>query len=114
MFAFTINALERVSTRLSFLGFESRRISFKVSLIIPHHLSVIFNFMKTIALLAFGIMYMAGKDSMFPLPTILILRNTRVYVGFSDGYNVLFVVATTRHSRTNDLTTSKALSRAIK
>jgi len=27
---------------------------------------------------------------------------------------LVFVVATTRHSRTNDLTTSKALSRAIK
>jgi len=27
---------------------------------------------------------------------------------------LLFVVATTRHSRTNDLTSSKALSRAIK
>ena len=50
---------------------------------------MIFNFIKTIALLAFGTIYMTGKDSMFPLPTILILRNTGVYVGFSDGYNVL-------------------------
>jgi len=57
VFAFTINTLERVDTRLFFLGFESRRISFRVSLIIPHHLSVIFNFMKTITLLAFGTMY---------------------------------------------------------
>jgi len=32
----------------------------------------------------------------------------------SSGFDTIFVVATTRHSRTNDLTTSKALSRAIK
>jgi len=94
VFDFTINILERVSTRLSFLGFESRRINFKVSLIISHHLSVIFNFMKTVALLAFGTMYMAGKDSMITLPTILILRNTGVHVGFSDGCDMLSYIET--------------------
>jgi len=39
----------------------------------------------------------------------------RLLVKFScDFHEILHVVATTRHSRTNDLTSSKALSRAIK
>jgi len=50
--------------------------------------------MKTVALLAFGTMYMAGKDSMITLPTILILRNTGVHVGFSDGCDMLSYIET--------------------
>jgi len=50
--------------------------------------------MKTVALLAFGTIYMVGKDSMIILLTILILRNTGVHVGFSDGCEVLSYIKT--------------------
>ena len=53
-----------------------------------------FNFMQTIALLAFDTMCMAGKSGMFLLLTILILRNTRIHVGFSDGCNVTSYIET--------------------
>jgi len=92
VFAFTINILEKVSTRLSFLGFKFKKISFKVNLTTLYYLSVMFNFMKTIAILAFGTIYMVDKSGMFPLPTILILRNIRIHVGFLDGYNMLFYI----------------------
>ena len=114
MFAFTINILERVSTRLSFLGFESRRINFKVSLIIPHHLSMIFNFIKTVVLLVFGTMYMAGKDSMITLPTILILRNTGVHVGFSDGCDMLsYIVSGIVHTGVEVCRMDSEMSRLV-
>ena len=48
--------------------------------------------MKTIAILAFGTIYMVDKSGMFLLPTILILRNIRIHVGFLDGYNMLFYI----------------------
>ena len=35
-----------------------------------------------------------GKDSIIILPTILILRNTGVHVGFSDGCDVLSYIET--------------------
>ena len=78
-----------MSTRFSFLGFKSRRISSKVSLTIPHSFLVMFDFMETIALLVFGIMHAASKSDMFLLSTILVLRNTRIHVGSSDSCDLL-------------------------
>ena len=42
------------------------------------------------------------------------LRKGKVYPLSREEREEVSIVATTRHSRTNDLTTSKALSRAIK
>ena len=42
------------------------------------------------------------------------LRKEKVYPLLREEREKVSVVATTHHSRTNDLTTSKALSRAIK
>ena len=92
VFVFIINILERVSTKLFFLSFKFRRVSFKVILTIPYYLLVIFNFIRTIALLAFSTIYMIGKDSISLLPTILALRNTRVHIGSLDSSNMLFYI----------------------
>jgi len=72
---------------------------------------------------------------MSPLPTVLALQDTWVHIGTFNGSDEMsnvevtiddvlcqrtalgipdVVVATTRHSRTNDLTMSKALQWAIK
>jgi len=42
------------------------------------------------------------------------IMNAEVYLSMLRSYLKVSVVATTRHSRTNDLTTSKALQWAIK
>ena len=86
MFTLVINILEWVSTRFSFLGFESRRICFKVGLIILCHLFIMLDFMMIIA---FRAMCMTSKSGMTPLPTIFVLRNARVYVGSPDSCNLL-------------------------
>ena len=53
---------------------------------------MMFDFMRTVALLVFNTIYTVGESSMFSLPKILALRNTRVHVGFLNDYNVLFYI----------------------
>ena len=77
-----------MDTKLSFLSFKSKRINFKVSLITLHHLSIIFDFIRNVIPLAFSIIYIAVKSSMFLLSTILILKNARIHVGFLNGCNM--------------------------
>jgi len=36
--------------------------------------------------------YTAGKSGISPLLTILVLRNTRIHISFSDSYNILFYI----------------------
>jgi len=61
---------------------------------------------------SFGEFWQPGKDwkSEYQLVLLVVMFDLKNIFGV---YH-LGVVATTRHSRTNDLTTSKALSRAIK
>jgi len=92
-----------VSIRLSFLGFEFRRICFKVSLTTSCYFPVMFNFMQTIVLLAFDTIYIAGKSGISPLPTIFALRNTRIHVSSSDGCNVSFYIETSINKCLNDI-----------
>ena len=80
-------------------------IGFKVNLTAPCHLPVVFDFMRTITLLIFGTMCIAGKSSVFLLPTILILRNTRVYFSFLNSSDMLFYIETSVN-RTLSLHTS--------
>ena len=53
---------------------------------------MMFDFMRTVALLVCNTIYTVGESSMFSLPAILALRNTRVHVGFLDDCNVLFYI----------------------
>lgn len=91
MFTLAINTLEWVSTRFFFLSFKSRRICFKVGLITPCYLSVMLDFMITVA---FGAICMTSKSGMIPLLTILVLRNIRVHIGSLDSCNLLTYIET--------------------
>lgn len=55
---------------------------------------MVFNFMKTVTLLAFDTICTAGESSVFSLPTILALRNAKVHVGFLDSCNMLSYIET--------------------
>jgi len=50
---------------------------------------MVFNFMRTVTLLTFGTVCIAGKSGVFSLLTIHVLRNTKVHVGSLDGCDVL-------------------------
>ena len=65
---------------------------------------------------SYGFISMTSSSSIFPFPFSFSLSIYSSYISwiFSSMYLLSIVVATTRHSRTNDLTMSKALSRAIK
>ena len=69
-----------MSTRFFFLCFKSRWISVKTCLTAPYYFPVIFNFMGTIAFLTLRTMCTTSKSNIFLLPTIWILRNTRIHI----------------------------------
>jgi len=54
MFTFAVNILEQMRTEFFFLGFESKRVCFEVSLVTPCYILIIFEFIEIIAFLAFG------------------------------------------------------------
>ena len=80
---FAIEALECVRARITLLSFEPRRIWFGVSFTIPSKLTMMFSYMRAIAFYAFGSLDMAYLCWMTSLPTILTLRDTRIYIGVS-------------------------------
>ena len=86
---FAINALERMRARFSFLNFKSWWIHLEVCLAIPCHFSMMFYFIRSITFDVFGPMHAASKCCMIPLPTILVLGYTWVYICISDCYNVV-------------------------
>jgi len=81
-----------VSTRLFFLSFEFKSVSFKVSLITLRYFPVMFNSMRTIILLVFSTIYTISKSGMSPLLVIFVLRNARVHISFLDDCNMLFYI----------------------
>ena len=101
MITFVVDTLKCMSVGFFFLSFKPRRVSFKISLATPYHLSTVFNFIRIITLLTLGIICIASESSMFPLPTILVLENTRVHVGFSNGCNVLIYIETSVNKTLN-------------
>jgi len=79
---------------LSFPNFESRRVCLKVSFVVLSYILMMFKFVRAVALSIFGTMSMAGKCSMILFLIIFILRNTRIYVGSLNGYNVMSYIKT--------------------
>jgi len=69
--------------------FWVRRISLEVCFVTLHYVSIVFNFVETIAFLAFRPMNTTCESSMFLFPAIFILEDIRIYIGISDYSNVL-------------------------
>jgi len=90
--ASTIGAFEWVREWYTLFGLKSQRVCFFVSFATPSKLTMMFEFMRTIVFNIFDLLSSIQKDSMFPLPAILILENTRVYVCTSDSGNIAFYV----------------------
>ena len=56
--------------------YKSRWISFEVCLIIPDKMAMMFRFVRSVVFDIFQFLNMTCKSCMFPLPTILTLRDT--------------------------------------
>ena len=80
---FAVHAFEDMRIWLAFLS--GCLICFLVVYTTSCFLSVVFGSMSSIALDAPGDMRMATKCRMFPLPTVLALRDTWVYIGTFDS-----------------------------
>ena len=91
---FIIDIFERVQTEIALFFFKSEGISLKICLITPHHISVVFYLIQTITLNIIRSMHMTYEDYVPLFPTIIALKNTRIYVCFSNHHNVAFYVKT--------------------
>jgi len=85
IFLFAVDVLERVQARFTFFSFKSGGISLEICLTTPHHLSVVFYLMGTIAFDIFGFMCMICKSCM---SSILALRDIWVHVCSLNHCNV--------------------------
>ena len=68
--------------------FESEEIGFEICFVILCYIPIVFNLVGIIAFLTFGPMNVICKYGVFPLWTILVLRNARIYVSASDSDNI--------------------------
>jgi len=93
MVTFAIDTFEAVRVWFSFGSFKSRRISLEICFATSYYVSIVFNFVQSVAFLVFGSIDMICKCRMSPLLAIFALRDSRVHVG---------VVATTSH-KTNSV-----------
>ena len=89
IFFFTVDILKEVQARFIFFYFKSKKVSLEICFTIPYHLSVIFYLIEAIILDTFGPMHMTYKIHISQFLPILALRNTQIYVGFLNHYNVV-------------------------
>ena len=84
---FAVDTLECMWTGFVLLGFWYRWICVRVLLTAPCHLSVVFELVRSAALLASSAMYSACICGMTPFPAVFTLWYSRVHVSASeDGY----------------------------
>jgi len=89
MVSTTVGALEGVRARFALLSLESRGVSFFICFATSPKLVMIFGFVRSIVLDTLGSLNTAGHSCMSPSPAILVLRDTRIYIGTPNGSNVL-------------------------
>ena len=85
----TVNILEQVHIRLSHLYLKSKRVSLEVHLTTLYHFSVMFNFVRTIALNIFETMHITHESCMVLFLVILTLWNARVHIYTLNSCNML-------------------------
>jgi len=86
---FVVNTLEEVSIKFFFLCFKLRRVCLEICFIIPYHISMMFEFVWTIAFLILRSMWITHKCYMPLLPAVFALRDTQIHICFSDSSNIL-------------------------
>ena len=85
----TIRALEEVRARFTLLHFEMRWICLLISLAAPPEFAVVLGLVRVITFDTFSTLNSAWKGHMAPLPAVLALQNTQVYVCATNSCNVL-------------------------
>ena len=94
MIALAVNTLEHMSTWFPFLCFKLWGICFEIYFAIPYYFPMVYQFVRTVALLIFYSVHVTHKYSMILFLAILVLGNTRVYFCFSNCGNITFYVET--------------------
>ena len=89
-----VHALEEVWAWFPFFCFQSWGICFLIYLVALSKMSMVFGFVRTIALDAFCLLDSVQESHMPPFLAVLALGHARVYVCLSDGNNIVFYVET--------------------
>ena len=76
---FAIDIFKAMQTRFAFRSFKSKSISYEICFITSCHVFMMFNLVRSIILLTFGSMNITSKYSVFLLPAVFALRDTKVY-----------------------------------
>ena len=84
MISLTIQILEWVRARFSFLCFKLRRVWFFIRLTTPSKFTLVLPFMGAITLNTFWSLYFAREGWMLPSPAVFALRDTRISVSAPD------------------------------
>jgi len=69
--------------------FWSGRVNFQISFTVPSHISMMFNFVRSTAFLTFRAISSTRKYRVTPLPIVVTLRYTRVYIGSFNSGNTI-------------------------
>ena len=69
------------------LGFKIRRINLEICFAIPFKLTIMLNFVRTIALDILRSLKIIYKCYVAPLPVAFALGNTKIYVSILNSYN---------------------------
>ena len=83
-----IQVLEWMRIQLPFLCLQLRRVNLFVGLATPPKFTVVFRLVGTVAFNTFRTLDFAWKGSVTPLPTVLVLWDTRVHIGSSNGHDI--------------------------
>ena len=81
-----------MSTGLFFFYLKSWRVGFKICLVTSYYISIMFNFVRNIALDIFGTMHIIHKDSVILFPAIFALKNTQVHACTMNYTNMTFYI----------------------
>ena len=88
MIAPTIRAFECMRTWVIFLSLETRGVRLLICFAALPKFSVVFGSVRSIALNTLGVLDSAREDSVFPLPAVFALGDSRVHVHPSYGSDI--------------------------
>ena len=83
-----------MQTRFIFFCLKAGRIGLLIHFATPSKLSMVFSLVRAIALGTLGSLDTVGHSCMSPSLAVIVLRDARVHVGFSNGRNKFLYIKT--------------------
>jgi len=72
------------------LGFKIWRVDLEICFTLLDKVAMVFNLMRSIALNTLKVLSSTSKSGVFPLPVVLVLENTRIYIYTLNSGDIAF------------------------